>query len=76
MEGQTAADALLKKAEDNEQRTEAHAYIGIKAVIAKRRDLAIEHLRWVADNGAKSYIEYRMAETELKWLGATQLPER
>lgn len=76
MQDRLAADALLSKAKDNEERTEAHAYIGIRAAMAGHRDEALQHLQWVRDRGTKSYYEYRLAETELKRLGAEPAPAK
>jgi tetratricopeptide (TPR) repeat protein len=69
MEGRLSADALLKQADDTEERTEAHTYIGLKALFANHRDDALQHLQWVTERGTKTYTEYRIAESELTWLG-------
>jgi tetratricopeptide (TPR) repeat protein len=70
LQGRTAADRFLSMAKDVYERTEAHAYIGIKDLIAGRRAQAIIHLRWVKDNGSKDWVEYGMAVAELKRLVA------
>jgi tetratricopeptide (TPR) repeat protein len=70
MQGRIAADKLLSTAKDVYERTEAHAYVGIKDSIAGRRSQAINHLRWVKENGSKNYVEYGMAIAELKRLEA------
>ena len=72
MEDRLSADALLNAAGDTDNRTEAHAYIGVKSLFAGRKDDAVRHLRWVVERGAKTYTEYRLAESELRWwLGDT-----
>lgn len=70
MQGRTAADKFLSLAKDVNERTEAHAYIGIKDAIAGRREQAVGHLRWVVENGSKNYVEYGMAKADLKRLEA------
>jgi tetratricopeptide (TPR) repeat protein len=70
MQGRTEADKFLALATDVNERTEAHAYIGLKDSLAGRRDQALEHLRWVKENGSRNYVEYGMALAELKRLDA------
>lgn len=76
MQGRTEAQKFLSLAKDVNERTEAHAYVGLKDSIAGRRSQAVDHLRWVKDNGTKGYVEYGMAVAELKRLEATDSPER
>jgi tetratricopeptide (TPR) repeat protein len=64
--GKSTAAEFLNKGRHNGEHTEAHAYIGVMANIAGRRDEALEHLRWVRDRGAKHYTEYPMAVSELE----------
>ncbi|PYR75591.1 MAG: hypothetical protein DMF86_14900 [Acidobacteria bacterium] len=59
--GTLTADALLRRAKDNGDRTEAHTYIGIRAAIAGRKDEAVAHLTWVRDRGSRTYVEYPLA---------------
>jgi lipoprotein NlpI len=70
MQGRTAADKFLSKAKDVYELTEAHAYAGLKDLIAGRRAEAMVHLRWVKEKGSKDYVEYGMAIAELKRLEA------
>ena len=65
MQDRTAAEKFLSLAKDVYERTEAHAYVGFKDLIAGRRSQAIIHLRWVKDNGSKGWVEYGMAVAEL-----------
>ena len=75
MRGTLAADALVAKAKRDEGLlTEAHAYIGILASIAGRRDEALQHLEWVKVNGRKDYIEYGFALGELRRLERAAAP--
>jgi hypothetical protein len=50
------------------QQTEARTYIGFKLAIAGRDDEALTHFRWVADRGAKNYLEFELATNELNRL--------
>jgi tetratricopeptide (TPR) repeat protein len=69
MRGTTTADALVAKAgRDVGQLTEAHAYAGILASIAGRRDDAMKHLEWVKAKGGKDFREYTFALGELRRL--------
>jgi hypothetical protein len=36
--------------------------------LAGREDEAVAHFRWVADRGAKTYLEYELAKNELNRL--------
>jgi len=60
---------ILAAAKDNGQRTEAHAYIGFKALRAGDVNAAKTHFTWVKDHGEHNYTEYGMALAELKRLG-------
>jgi tetratricopeptide (TPR) repeat protein len=68
MQGKTTAEKFLSLAKDVYERTEAHAYVGFKYLIDGQRPLAINHFRWVKEKGTKYYVEYGMAEAELKRL--------
>ena len=56
---------------DDGQRTEAHAYAGIKAHIEGDRAAAQRHLAWVRTSGRREYIEYGYAVGELRRLART-----
>jgi tetratricopeptide (TPR) repeat protein len=60
---------FLAAAKDNGQRTEAHAYIGFKALRAGDVNTAKTHVMWVKEHGEHNYTEYGMALAELKRLG-------
>lgn len=66
--GRLAGEKLIARARDDGQRTEAHAYVGIRAASEGRRDEALVHLRWVKERGNKRYVEYDWALAELKRL--------
>jgi tetratricopeptide (TPR) repeat protein len=70
LRGDLAASAFLNRAKGIGQETEAHAYIGILAAIAGRRDEAMSHLQWVEERGSRSYSEYGLALAELNRLRA------
>jgi len=64
------ADELLALATDNDKLTEAHAYIGMDLSINGEREEALAHLRWVAENGNKNFVEYPLALSEINRLAA------
>lgn len=59
------AQALLALASDNDRMTEARTYIGMAFSAAGQREESLKHLHWVKENGNKSFIEYRLALTEI-----------
>ena len=66
LRGTVEPAALVARArKDDGLLTEAHAYIGILASIAGRREEALQHLHWVRDKGRKDFIEYSFALGEL-----------
>ncbi|HEX8775902.1 MAG TPA: tetratricopeptide repeat protein [Pyrinomonadaceae bacterium] len=64
------ADELLARATDNDKQTEAHAYIGLALSLNGEREAALEHLRWVRENGNRGFIEYPLALSEIARLEA------
>ena len=60
------AQQLISSAKDNDQLTEARAYIGMDLSVNGNRDDAIAHLRWVKEKGNQSLDECEMACGELK----------
>ena len=75
LRGQLSGDALIAKAaRDDALLTEAHAYVGILESIAGNREMALEHLEWVKENGRKDYIEYGFALGELRRLRRSAPP--
>ena len=68
LRGDLAAPQFLSRAKGIGQETEAHAYTGIMASIAGRRDEALRHLQWVEERGSRSYTEFQLALAELRRL--------
>jgi lipoprotein NlpI len=64
------ADTLLTAATDTDKQTEAQTYLGLDLSLSGHRDEALTHLRWVKDNGNKSFAEYTFATTALRRLEA------
>jgi len=60
------AQQLISSAKDNDQMTEARAYIGMDLSLNGDRAEAITHLQWVKEKGNPALIEYEMAWGELK----------
>jgi tetratricopeptide (TPR) repeat protein len=76
LQGHLNDEAFLDRARDNGQRTEAHAYIGLRLLLADRKDQARQHFLWVKTQGDRHYTEYRLALAELERLDADQGTER
>jgi lipoprotein NlpI len=74
-QGKLPSGPFLAQAKDNDQRTEAHAYIGFHEALTGRSDSALTHLRWVREHGTKSFSEYGMAVAELKRLEKSMTPQ-
>jgi tetratricopeptide (TPR) repeat protein len=66
---------LFAQANDNDKLTEAHAYAGLVLSLNGERQAAIEHLRWVRENGNKSFVEYPLALAELDRLETATAPK-
>jgi len=71
-----AAQQLISSAKDNDQLTEAHAYIGMDLSLNGNRDEAIRHLQWVREKGNPDFVEYEMAWSELKRIGKKYVKAR
>jgi tetratricopeptide (TPR) repeat protein len=65
LNGSLSLADLLAQAKTNDNQTEAHAYAGLDLSIKGERDAALEHLRWVRDNGNRKFVEYQMAVAEI-----------
>jgi len=63
--GRISADELLKRASTQGDRTEAHAYIGFKLQQDGQAGEALDHFRFIAKEGTRTFIEYNMARAEL-----------
>jgi tetratricopeptide (TPR) repeat protein len=68
LQGRLDEAQFLRAASDIGEQTEAHTYVGFKVALAGRDDEAVAHFRWVAERGAKTYLEYDLARSELNRL--------
>ncbi len=68
LEGRLSAEAFLSSASSNGEKTEAHTYVGFKAVLEGDRDAALSHFRWAVDQGDPDYLEVDVARRELNRL--------
>ena len=68
LQGSLEEAQFLRAAGSLGEQTEARTYIGFKIALAGRQDEAVAHFRWVADRGAKTYLEYDLARSELNGL--------
>ena len=69
-------EEMLARANDNDKLTEAHAYAGLLLSLNGESQPALDHLRWVKDNGNKNFVEYPLALAEIARLeGAAAHPK-
>jgi hypothetical protein len=68
LQGRLDDAQLLRAAGDLGEQSEARTYVGFRLAAAGREDEAVAHFRWVADRGAKTYLEYELARNELNRL--------
>lgn len=77
---QITARQLISSAKDNDQMTEARAYIGMDLSLSGNPDEAIRHLQWVREKGNPGFVEREMACGELKRIerrsGVRLVPQR
>jgi len=64
-------EQLLAQATDNDKLTEAHAYAGLEFARSGDRAAALDHLRWVKENGNKNFVEYPLALAEIARIEGT-----
>lgn len=60
-----SAEELLKQASNNDEQTEARAYLGCDLSLSGKPNEAIPHLRWVKEYGNRNFVEYPLAVLEL-----------
>jgi tetratricopeptide (TPR) repeat protein len=65
---QITAQQLISLAKDNDELTEAHAYLGMDLSLDGKRAEAVAHLQWVKEKGNPGFVEYELALGELKRL--------
>jgi tetratricopeptide (TPR) repeat protein len=70
LRGDLKGDDLLASANDNDKMTEARAYLGMSLALAGRPDEARPHLEWVVKHGNRNFIEYNLAQSELRRLAS------
>lgn len=66
LNGQLNAQGLLELARNNDNRTEAHTYLGLDKRIKGDLVGAAAHFEWVRDFGNRQFLEYALAFAELK----------
>lgn len=66
LRGDLTEKVLLELAIDNDKMTEARAYVGMNLALMGRVDAARPHLDWVVKNGNREFIEYTLAQAELR----------
>jgi tetratricopeptide (TPR) repeat protein len=68
LQGRLEESQFLREAHSLGEQTEARTYVGFKLTLAGRQDEALTHFRWVAERGAKNYLEYELVKSELNRL--------
>jgi tetratricopeptide (TPR) repeat protein len=68
LQGRLDEAQFMRSAGDIGEQTEARTYAAFKLALAGRESEAIAHFQWVAERGAKTYIEYELARNELNRL--------
>lgn len=59
------SEELLKAASNNDEQTEARAYLGCDLSMNGKPDEATPHLKWVKEYGNRNFVEYPLAVLEL-----------
>lgn len=59
------SEEVLAQAVNNDQRTEAYAYVGLDLLLSGFLHEAMDHFHWVAQYGNQSYFEYDLARVEI-----------
>jgi tetratricopeptide (TPR) repeat protein len=65
MRRELTAEMLMKIAVTNDNKTEAHTYLGMDLLLRGQAEDARKHFLWVRDYGNKRFIEYALALAEL-----------
>ncbi len=56
---------VFSQAHNNDERTEAHGYIGLDFLLSGSRQEAMEHFQWVKEYGNRLFVEYKLAIAEM-----------
>lgn len=59
------AGDTIAQASNNDERTEAHGYIGMDLLLSGSRQEALEHFQWVKEYGNRLFVEYKLAKAEI-----------
>ena len=65
LRGDLSEGALLTFAGTDDQRAEAHTYIGMDVLLKGQREEARTHFLWMRQNGSPRLLEYPLAVAEL-----------
>lgn len=72
LQGSLPADRLMARANTQAEQTDAHTYIGLRAMLAGHREEALAHFRWVKESGSTLELEFGVAIEEFVRLGAIE----
>ena len=70
LKGEIKSKDLLKSAKNNDELTEAHAYLGCALALEGKKEEAVQHFKWVQENGNQNFVEYPLALMELSRIEA------
>ncbi|HEX4949033.1 MAG TPA: hypothetical protein VFZ34_20315, partial [Blastocatellia bacterium] len=65
LRGEITGEELLKQTSNNDEQTEARAYLGYDLSLRGKKDDAVPHLRWVKEYGNRNFVEHPLAVLEL-----------
>lgn len=74
LRGEIPQTTLINSATDNDKMTEARAYIGMQLSLAEQSSEALNHFRWVTENGNRDFTEYTLALSESKYIALHPKP--
>ena len=60
-----SVDQLVARAASADEYTEAHSYVGLDLLLAGHESEAMDHFRWVRENGNQTFFEYHLAVAAL-----------
>ncbi len=66
LQHQSTSEEVLALANNTDERTEAHGYIGMDLLLSGSRQEALEHFQWIAEFGNRHFVEYHMSREEMK----------
>ena len=66
LRGELDSREVLSRTINNDDRTEAHGYVGLDLALKGKTKEALEHFSWVLEYGNRQFVEYKFALAEVK----------